>query len=86
MNRERAYHRYQRIRVICRKKKILLSYGGKANLDAWTHGGQTGRLSKGKIHCSCPICSQKSFEVPTHRDVIQQTDANEQLRQFNEDY
>lgn len=52
--RGRAFTRHQRYRVIARKKKIV-KQGYWYVPDA-----QYGRLAKGKIHCSCPICSQKT--------------------------
>ena len=78
MNRYRDYYRSQRKRAICRKKAILLAYGGKETLEAWTHG-QPGRLSKGKIHCSCPMCRKKSYDEMQHRDRKWTVDAKEQL-------
>lgn len=52
-NRSLAYYRHHRKRAIARKKRILISYyeGYTKNL---------GRLSKGKIHCSCMMCTEKT--------------------------
>jgi len=72
LKRDQDYYRYQRIRVIRRKTEILKFHGGNINVEAWTHGGQTGRLSKGKIHCSCPLCRSKSSDGLFHRDVKRQ--------------
>lgn len=68
LNRSREYYRYHRIRVICRKAAILRLWGGQEEADAWTHG-QRGRLSKGKIHCSCPMCRRKSYDELSHREA-----------------
>ena len=67
MKRGRGYYRRQRKRTIRRKCKLLYGIGGQENLWAWTHGAK-GRLAKGKIHCSCPLCRRKSCDEPTARD------------------
>lgn len=58
--RDRAYYRYQRNRHIRRKIGILRRWGGDV-LEGWLRGCP-GRLSKGKIHCSCPLCRVKSYD------------------------
>ena len=77
LNHNRAYYRHHRERVIRRKVNMLLAYGGKENVDAWTQG-HSGRLSKGKIHCSCFMCRRKSFDHPQHRDEKWYLDAGQQ--------
>ncbi|WP_071429054.1 hypothetical protein [Angelakisella massiliensis] len=67
MNRDRSYYRRQRQRTIKRKKHLLLEIGGQQYLEGWT-GGVPGRLAKGKIHCSCPLCRLKFQDQPSHRD------------------
>lgn len=49
--RNRAYLRKMRAKHIKRKKRISHSY--------W-YIKHDGMLNKGKIHCSCPACSQKT--------------------------
>ena len=49
--RNRAYLRKMRAKHIKRKKRLSSYY--------W-HVEHDGMLSKGKIHCSCPCCSQKT--------------------------
>lgn len=78
MIRNRAYYRYQRNRAINRKLGILRRLGGDEYVWAWTRG-RPGRLAKGKIHCSCPLCRQKSYDSPTHRDMKQKESAGQQL-------
>lgn len=56
MNRSRDYYRKQRARVIRRKQNIIHSQN-----DYW-HVEHAGMLSKGKIHCSCPMCRHKSYD------------------------
>ena len=51
-NRSRAYYRHHRERCINRKKKIAKSY--------WNYKFD-GQYSKGKIHCSCWMCSGKRW-------------------------
>lgn len=67
MKKDRAYLRYQRNRAIRRKEGILRRLGGEDYVQAWEHGAP-GRLAKGKIHCSCPICRRKSYDEPACRD------------------
>ena len=67
MNRDRGYYRKQRKRAIHRKERILRQLGGEENVRAWSHGA-TGRLPKGKIHCSCWMCRKKSYDAPNIRD------------------
>lgn len=69
MERTRAYRRSQRNRVIARKKRIAeditLGRVGWYNID--------GKYSKGKIHCSCPMCSGKDVmgrHVLTKPEII----------------
>jgi hypothetical protein len=68
MKKNRAYRRAQRKRVICRKVRFLRKCGGDKYVSAWSRGGETGRLAKGKIHCSCPMCRRKSYDNLTHTD------------------
>ena len=66
MNRDRAYYRYQRKRHIRRKIRILKGYGEWC-IAGWMRG-QPGRLVKGKIHCSCPLCRTKSYDDRSRSD------------------
>ena len=74
----RAYHRWQRQRTINRKVGLLNRIGGDEYVFAWTHG-MTGRLAKGKIHCSCPMCRSKSSDQISHRDAKKDAFAVSQL-------
>ena len=67
MKRDRGYYRSQRKRTIQRKERILHFWGSSEEVTAWERGAK-GRLSKGKIHCSCPLCRRKSYDYPTIRD------------------
>ncbi|MEJ3719537.1 hypothetical protein WGM54_16115 [Paenibacillus polymyxa] len=51
-NRNQAYFRHHRKRVIRRKKRLSAQWGWVVKFD--------GTFSKGKIHCSCWMCSQKT--------------------------
>ena len=78
MNRDRSYYRKQPMRAIHRKEAILRQLGGEENVLAWEHGA-AGRLSKGKIHCSCWMCRRKSYDDPKIRDKRAAMDAIQQL-------
>ena len=67
MSRSRAWTRYQRRRAICRKAGILRRAYGSDEVQYWT-GGKPGKLSKGKIHCSCWMCRRKSYDESSMAD------------------
>lgn len=55
--RTRAYRIHHRNRVINRKRRLISEiYGRKEGYELFPVDGQ---LAKGKIHCSCSLCSQK---------------------------
>ncbi|WP_188886953.1 hypothetical protein [Paenibacillus radicis (ex Gao et al. 2016)] len=54
-NRKQAYIRHHRRRIIQRKKLLTLQLGWVVK--------HTGSLAKGKIHCSCWWCSQKTYRL-----------------------
>jgi len=66
--RRRGYYYWQRKRAIDRKSEILRELRGPCEPDLYT-GGKPGKLSKGKIHCSCPLCRAKTYDHPSHRDM-----------------
>lgn len=67
VSRSRAWTRYQRRRAIGRKAGILRRNYGRDEVKYWTKG-EPGRLSKGKIHCSCWMCRRKSYDEPSMAD------------------
>lgn len=83
MYRTREYRRKQRRRVIKRKSGILRRIGGEPLLYAWSHD-EVGRLSKGKIHCSCPMCRMKSYDDMKISDKRKELDAEDQMNNFVE--
>lgn len=82
MQRSRGYIRRQRFRAIHRKEGILRRIGGERYHYAWTRGAP-GRLAKGKIHCSCPMCRVKSYDAPSARDRRRSEDARQQMDEWN---
>ena len=66
------------MRAIHRKETILRQLGGEENVLAWERGA-AGRLSKGKIHCSCWMCRSKSNDDSRIRDKRAAMDAAQQL-------
>ena len=80
MNRDRAYYRYQRKRHIQRKIHILKLWGSWY-VEAWTRD-QPGRLAKGKIHCSCPMCREKYYDDPRLSDKRHILAANQQANEY----
>ena len=53
MYRTSVYRRQARAKAIRRKKFY-------AHATVWIYTHPDGALSKGKIHCSCPMCAAKS--------------------------
>ena len=78
--KSRAYRRSQRDRVINRKVSMLKKYGGDSYLFGWTRGN-SGRLAKAKIHCSCWMCRNKSYDHLSHADEKKLIAAQQQLNE-----
>lgn len=78
MNRSREYVRFQRYTHIQRKKKII-----KEQNNYWGYK-YDGVLSKGKIHCSCPLCAAKT-NVNGHKisEVRKIESMNYQVGEYN---
>ena len=85
MKRDKAYFRYQKKKHIQRKVGILKRIGGEEYVRSWSRG-QPGRLSKGKIHCSCWMCRTKSYDEPNHGDKKANEDMEQQLKEFEMGY
>ena len=58
MHRTKAERRHNDWMKIRRKAKIVKEYDKEWYDNFWA--GQEHRLSKSKIHCSCPICAAKT--------------------------
>ena len=54
MNRDKNYYRKMRAKHIRRKKTIAEKLYGEGYYKC------DGAYDKGKIHCSCPMCSRKT--------------------------
>lgn len=68
MTKGLANRRYQRNRAINRKFNILRKLWGTDEAECVYGGDRKGQLSKGKIHCSCWMCREKSYIDLTHTD------------------
>ena len=82
MRKTRAFRRSQRTRIINRKVCILRKFGGEKYIYAWSRGN-TGRLAKGKIHCSCCMCRSKSYDGLSHADKRKLLATQQQMRDEN---
>lgn len=58
-----GYYRAQREKAINRKKRIIKDQHNYWNVRF------DGELSKGKIHCSCPLCRRKSYDYAKMQDI-----------------
>lgn len=76
-NRNRAYYRHHRRRVIKRKWRIALHNGWFIRQE------KRGKLSKGKVHCSCKMCQAKTRKLgfPINQQAIWD-DMNKQIQDY----
>ncbi|WP_407867402.1 hypothetical protein [Paenibacillus sp. P36] len=74
-NRNQAFVRHQRRVAIARKNKI-------AKQTHWfVNDEQYVRLSKNKVHCSCPLCSEKTSLIGFPKSqIIRLQNQAEQIR------
>ncbi|ULO08491.1 hypothetical protein H1230_06700 [Paenibacillus sp. 19GGS1-52] len=71
-NRNQAYIRHYRQRIIKRKKRKLAQWGW-----AYKHDGS---FAKGKIHCSCWWCCKKTKRLGYPKsELVRITNCQEQL-------
>lgn len=78
MNRSRDFYRKQRAKHISRKKRMIQEWS--ANCAYWIT--EDGKLSKGKIHCSCWMCRSKSFDNKKANDLARIEAMNESERYY----
>ena len=70
MNRSRDYYRKMRAKHIKRKKSIVHNWKWWGdNPEYYQHDGM---YSKNKIHCSCPLCSEKARNNGKHVKTLQE--------------
>jgi hypothetical protein len=84
MNRNRAYHRFQRRRAIHHKRMILRDYWRYNDLSFW-NPTRIGALDKGKVHCSCWMCRRKSYDDPSISDKRKHDSVNQLIRIYLDD-
>lgn len=80
--RNRNYHRKQRIRAINRKLAIRCSQWGTQDTFKIYDATQRGKLHKGKVHCSCMMCSIKSSTELSHTDKRKSAFAESQVNEY----
>ena len=83
MSRTRAYTRKMRAKAIKRKKRIVSNWHGFEN-GYYPHNGM---YSKGKIHCSCPLCKDKAYygkHLLTEQELVSILKLKEELDTYNE--
>lgn len=76
----KIWYRYQRRRAIHRKAGILRRIWGTAEVNLRT-GCKTGKLSKGKIHCSCWMCRHKSRDEHRASDLRKESSLRQQMKE-----
>lgn len=70
----------ERRRAIHRKAGILRRIWGTAEVNLRT-GCKTGKLSKGKIHCSCWMCRHKSRDEHRASDLRKESSLRQQIKE-----
>jgi len=83
MKRTSVCRRSQRMRVIKRKVHLLKQYGGDNFVFTWSHRGETGRFSKGKIHCSYRMRGHKSCDIFPYADRKKFLSVQKQINEIN---
>ena len=66
IHKNRCNRRYVRLKQMKRKYKIL--HHSDLHNEDFVKGKTTGKLDKGKIHCSCNLCGWKSTKLRNCRD------------------
>lgn len=84
MSRTKAERIKNDYKHIARKRNILEHVYSDGALDGFTKG-QTHRLSKGKVHCSCPMCSAKTkTHGRKHSEELRVLSMDEKEKNFND--
>lgn len=69
---------------IARKEYILKHVYPEEAFNGFAKNGQRNRLSKGKVHCSCPLCSAKTkYNGRKHSEELKIESMNEKEKEFN---
>lgn len=84
MQRNRGYFREQRKRAIARKISIQKKRIGTKEVNEIYDERRRGQLSKGKIHCSCPMCRKKSYDELSRRDQVELQRYIHQVQEFHD--
>lgn len=66
--RDRNYRRKVRNKSISKKLNIRKFLWGSENVNDYYEHNPIGILSKGKVHCSCPLCRTKSYDELSKKD------------------
>ncbi|TVX87201.1 hypothetical protein [Paenibacillus agilis] len=75
-NRNKAYARHQRKRIIQRKKLIAARWDWSVKYE--------GRFAKGKVHCSCSMCSEKTQQHGYPKSqLVKMMNCREQLMEWD---
>lgn len=81
MNRSTEFNRFQRYVHIARKKRII-----KEQNNYWYYKHE-GELDKGKIHCSCWMCSAKTrVHGPKISEIRKIENMNSQEGEYYSEY
>lgn len=80
-----AYNRFQRKRHIKRKLNKIKTWYSKEEFEKWFNNPEfAGKLDKGKIHCSCPLC--KPWKYPPYPEKVKyaarEKEAKKEIKNF----
>lgn len=84
--RGKKYTRYQRIRAINKKFNILRGLWGTKEAQDVYCSNKKGKLSKGKIHCSCWLCREKSYIDLSKADKLKLLADIQSLKEYYGEY
>ena len=76
--RTKAYYRNERNLHIARKKGIIKRLSADSDSPYWVYKHE-GELSKGKIHCSCPMCR---FYGPSYSDMKKRANMKQKVKEY----
>ena len=77
-HKNKRFRRHQRNKRIKRKLHIVESC-----FICDSYWGPAGKLDKGKIHCSCPLCQNKSTKIAGQTTNSRNNYSASDLRKFN---
>lgn len=81
-NRSKSYYRHQRNRSIKRKMEIA-KFGWFYNREDEVTPKDLGKLNKGKVYCSCPLCRYEQHNgIEKHKYQVREREAKKEIEEY----